>query len=160
MAQRHLGDFLWASSRPCSTPFPRRATARKPPRPDGLIPLTRTRSRHGKRKKAPETEFRKPSLQVWRLTENHFRESQSRVSTRFYRCFGEQIFFAQLRQRHAVTFSNDALRAAIADACPCGKPARGHGATTRKGRAQMEYFPRHLYATAAPWGVDALAFPV
>ena len=35
------------------------------------------------RKKAPETEFRKPSLQVWRLTENHFRESQSRVSTRF-----------------------------------------------------------------------------
>src|SRR6186713_1509457 len=65
-----------------------------------------------------------------------------------------------MRQRHAVTLPNDALWAAIADPCPCGKPNRGLGATARKGRAQMEYLPRYLYGAAAPRSVRALALRI
>ena len=52
---------------------------------DHLVFATPKREQPGKRKKAPETEFRKPFSLVWRLRESHFRESLSRVSAPFRR---------------------------------------------------------------------------
>ena len=40
---------------------------------------TSKKEQPGNRKKAPETEFRKPFSLVWRLRESHFRESLSSV---------------------------------------------------------------------------------
>src|SRR5277367_6529835 len=47
-----------------------------------------------------------------------------------------------------VCYRNDALWAAIADACPCGEPGGGEGAAARKGRAQVAGVSRDLYGEA------------
>ena len=55
---------------------------------------------------------------------------------------------------------DDALRAANADACPCGEPGDRKGATARKGGPQMECLSRDLRGEGAPRGLSERSLSV
>jgi len=115
----------------------------------------------GKEKKAPKQSSGSLLFKFGGLTENHFRESQSRVSTRFNRRFRRADFLAQLRQRTAVTLSNDALWAAIVEALPMWQASSGPR-RDRPKKVVHKWNVFHAICTArpSPWGVGALAFRV
>ena len=87
-------------------------------------PPQRTRRTIGKRKRPP-SRHRSGSPSLCWHSKNHTSANRCQA---FLAPFRRADFLCLLRQRHAVTLSNDALWAAIADACPCGKPDGRDGA--------------------------------